>query len=224
MENKPKILQSFMKSKSQVIPIGIELDKGSQKVKYNDICQSGLNVLCVASLVPDKGIHLLVDGISDLLYKGYDIKCTFVGQEVPQHEEYVKNIKRAISESNLSSRIIFHGWTEDVTSFLLQSDIFVLPSVSEGLSRAILEAMFVGIPVIAFDTGALSEIVDNNVGRLMKKDSNQTISKALEFYLNDGNLIRIHGQEARKRVENQYTLRRYLENMDEFYTSCLRNN
>jgi glycosyltransferase involved in cell wall biosynthesis len=217
MDNKSKFLKGMMESKSQVIPIGIDLDESSQKVIYNNINQTGLNVLCVASLVPDKGIHLLVDAMKDLVGKKYNIKCTFVGQEVPEHEEYITKIKREISESNLSSRIIFHGWTSDVQSVLLQSDIFVLPSKSEGLSRAILEAMFVGIPVIAFDTGALFEIIDDNVGKLMKKDTNQSISKALEFYLNDANLIRIHGQEARKRVEDEYTLGQYLENMDQFY-------
>jgi glycosyltransferase involved in cell wall biosynthesis len=204
-----------------VIPIGIDLDGDSQKKIYSEIKERGLNLLCVASLVPNKGIHLLVDAMSELIKKNYNVNCTFVGQEVSEHQEYLRSIKRQINENKLTKRIVFHGWTSDVKTLLLKNDVFILPSISEGLSRAILEAMYVGMPVIAYDTGALSEIIDENVGKLMKKDDHNSISEAVKIYLNNENLIKIHGQEARKRVENQYTLSEYLENMNQFYESCL---
>ena len=222
IDKKPYLMKKYMKSKSEVISIGIDLDENSQKKFYPNIRENGLNVLCIASLVPDKGIHLLVDSIKELIDKNYNITCTFVGQEVSEYHLYIKELKKEIDESKLTGKIIFHGWTSDVKPVLMQSDIFVLPSVSEGLSRAILEAMFVGIPIIAYDTGALSEIIDDDVGKLLKKNKSHSISRALEFYLNNIDLIKIHGLEARKRVENQYTLSQYLQNMDQFYKSCLK--
>jgi len=218
---KSLILRKLMKKKSVEIPIGIDLDADSQKTIYPGIKERGLNLICVASLVPNKGIHLLVDAMRDLINKKHNVRCTFVGQKVSEHEEYLKDIKKQINENKLTNRIIFHGWTSDVKTLLLENDIFILPSISEGLSRAILEAMYVGMPIIAYDTGALSEIVDENVGNLMKKDDINSISNAVEVYLNNENLIKIHGQEARKRVESKYTLEKYLEDMNQFYESCL---
>ena len=220
-DKKPLILQKLMQKKSVVIPIGIDLDADCQKMIYPPIKERSLKLICVASLVPNKGIHLLVDAMKTLTNNNHNVSCTFVGQKVPEHEEYLKDIKKQIFENKLTNRITFHGWTSDVKTLLLENDIFILPSISEGLSRAILEAMYVGIPIIAFDTGALSEVVDENVGNLMQKDDVNSISKAVEVYLNNENLIKIHGQEARKRVESKYTLEKYLESMNQFYESCL---
>ncbi len=220
-DKKPFILQKLMQKKSVVIPIGIDLDDDCQKMIYPSIKERDLNLICVASLVPNKGIHLLVEAMRTLTNKNHNVRCTFVGQKVSEHEEYFKDIEKQIFENKLTNRITFHGWTSDVKTLLLENDIFILPSISEGLSRAILEAMYVGMPIIAFDTGALSEVVDENVGNLMQKDDVNSISKAVEVYINNENLIKIHGQEARKRIESKYTLEKYLENMNQFYESCL---
>ena len=223
LKNKPYLLKKAMKSKSKIIPIGIDIDKDSQKTDYITPNQKGLKILCIASLVPNKGIHLLVEAVRDLLKKNYDITCTFVGQEVPEFQQYINAIKNEIKEKQLEKKIIFHGWTSDVKPLLLRNDIFVLPSLSEGLSRSVIEAMYIGLPVIAYDTGALSEIVDKKVGILMEKESHNSLTNSLEFYLNNKNLIKIHGLEARKRVENQYTLVKYLERMNIFYENTYRD-
>lgn len=57
----------------------------------------------------------------------------------------------------------------------------------------------------------------------MEKESHNSLTNSLEFYLNNKNLIKIHGLEARKRVENQYTLVKYLERMNIFYENTYRD-
>ena len=61
-------------------------------------------------------------------------------------------------------------------------DVFVLPSLSEGLSRATVEAMWMGKPVIVTDTGAMKDLVDDSVGRLIPKSDIDALATAINYF------------------------------------------
>lgn len=100
---------------------------------------------------------------------------------------------------------------EDVGNYLAKAGVFVLVANWEGFPRAILEAMSAGLPVIASDVGGVSEIVDDSVGVLLKKNSEQELEHALLDLLNHPEKRKQMGENARKRIEQEFSLERMIE-------------
>ena len=100
----------------------------------------------------------------------------------------------------------FAGAREDVLPYLQCADAFVLPSEAEGLSNAMLEAMAVGLPIVATRVGAASELIsDPDMGRLVRPGDPIALSDALEAVLFDPARADL-GQRARERVVNAFDL------------------
>ena len=81
------------------------------------------------------------------------------------------------------------------------SDVFVLPSLNEGMSNAVLEAMAAGLPIITTDTGGSVELIKGN-GFIVEKKDTQSIVRAIQAFLNSRELIVEMGQHSRKIAEN----------------------
>lgn len=90
---------------------------------------------------------------------------------------------------------------EKVVDFLQRGDIFVLPSLNEGMSNSVLEAMACGLPIIATDVGGSIELVKEN-GFIVEKGSVESLRAVIEKYTNDRKLIQTHGENSRKRAES----------------------
>jgi sugar transferase (PEP-CTERM/EpsH1 system associated) len=99
------------------------------------------------------------------------------------------------------------GASSDVPQVLQALDIFVLPSLNEGISNTILEAMATGLPVLATAVGGNVELVDDGVtGHLFKAGDSSALSVRLEEYLNDASLRKRHGQRARLVANRDFSL------------------
>jgi glycosyltransferase involved in cell wall biosynthesis len=99
-------------------------------------------------------------------------------------------------------------------------DLFVLPSINEGISNTILEAMATGLPVVAARVGGNPELIaDGITGRLYDQADPAALERALLPYLTDPAECRTHGAAGRERVMQNFSLdamvRRYLEMYDE---------
>lgn len=99
------------------------------------------------------------------------------------------------------------GERDDIASLLRTMDVFVLPSLNEGISNTILEAMATGLPVIATRVGGNSELVqDGRTGSLVEAQEPVSMAQAVQRYALDGELRERHGREARERVEREFSL------------------
>lgn len=113
------------------------------------------------------------------------------------------------SEPDLRGRVRLTGEQKDVSSLLQGMDVFVLPSIAEGISNTILEAMSTGLPVIATRTGGNPELVEDGVtGSLVPVRDPRTLARALEHYLGDSPMRRRRGEAGRERVEERFSLAR----------------
>ena len=112
------------------------------------------------------------------------------------------------------------GARDDVLQLLHGLDVFVLPSLAEGISNTILEAMACGLPVVATRVGGNPELVTEGVtGMLVPPASPEALAGALGNYLRDSALALRHGRAGRERAEREYSLnamvQRYVAVYDE---------
>lgn len=120
-------------------------------------------------------------------------------------------LERVVSELGLADRVRLLGEREDVSLILQALDVFVLPSLGEGISNAILEAMATGLPVIATRVGGNVELVREGVtGRLIEPRRPEALAEALGAYFEEPGLARAHGAAGRERAVGDFGLERML--------------
>ncbi|MCB1667803.1 MAG: TIGR03088 family PEP-CTERM/XrtA system glycosyltransferase [Porticoccaceae bacterium] len=129
-------------------------------------------------------------------------------------------IKTLVSDLRLSDIIWLPGDRTDIPQLLQQMDIFVLPSLAEGVSNTVLEAMATGLPVIATRVGGNPELVEEDVnGLLVDVDDSQQLAKALLKLIEQPELRQGLGQQGLKKVSEtfnwQKTVAQYLAVYDE---------
>lgn len=119
------------------------------------------------------------------------------------------DLEHLVNELALSSRVHLIGERDDIPQVLRALDIFTLPSLGEGISNAILEAMATGLPVVATRVGGNPELVHDGVtGFLVARRSTDALASALHRYMEDPLLIRRHGDAGRMRVLDEFSLSR----------------
>jgi sugar transferase (PEP-CTERM/EpsH1 system associated) len=123
-------------------------------------------------------------------------------------------------ELGLLRHVEFTGTRDDTASILRTFDVFVLPSVNEGISNTILEAMASGLPVLAARVGGNPElVVHGETGLLYEPDATDGLEAGLQRYLDEPGLRRAHGTAGRRRVQDNFSLdamvQRYLDIYDE---------
>ena len=107
----------------------------------------------------------------------------------------------------------FLGWREDVAPVFAAVDLLVVPSQEEGMGRVIVEAFSAGVPVVAFPTGGIPEVVvDGETGFLTERTSAEALAARIrEVIASDPDALRRVAANARKAWERSYTLARYQE-------------
>ena len=115
------------------------------------------------------------------------------------------------------------GASSRIPEMLQALDVFVLPSLNEGISNTMLEAMASGLPVLASAVGGNVELVDDGVtGRLFRASDAQELAALLERYLDDAQLRRRHGAAAREAAEKRFSLAAMIDNYRDVYGRLCR--
>src|SRR6202035_1404019 len=123
---------------------------------------------------------------------------------------------------NLTGSVIFAGFVTDVESVYAALDVFLLPSFFEALNNSLLAAMAYEIPCIAFNRGALGEIVeDGKSGLLVSGPDAAEISAAAIRILRDKEFAMKLGRAGRARIEQNFSAERMVGGMIRVYEECL---
>lgn len=117
------------------------------------------------------------------------------------------------------------GPRDDVNALLPAMDLFVLPSLAEGISNTLLEAMSCGLPTIATAVGGNPElVVDGETGTLIPAAESQALANALAQYLEQPELLKTQGAAARRRVEERFSISAMVEQYMGVYDRMLNVN
>lgn len=131
-------------------------------------------------------------------------------------------LSELLRQAGVSDRAWLPGAMNDVPGVLRGLDCFVLPSLSEGISNTILEAMATGLPVIATGTGGNPELITNGqTGCLVPVGDPEALAEALIVLWRDRNSTQRLGAEARREVERRFSIERMVNDYAELYRRLL---
>jgi glycosyltransferase involved in cell wall biosynthesis len=171
----------------------------------------------VGSLYPVKGHTYLLQAVQSVLKVHPKIKLLVVGQG-----DLDICLKRQAVELGIEHAVSFLGLRNDVPNVLAALDLFVLPSLSEGLSVALLEAMSAAVPVIASRVGGNPEIVqDGLTGLLVTPKAVSELTGHILEMINKRDRSKLFGERGRERVANVFTTAQMLNHYQELYEECL---
>jgi colanic acid/amylovoran biosynthesis glycosyltransferase len=176
-------------------------------------------LLSVGRLHWKKGLECAILAVRALLDEGHDICYEIIGSG--QEEE---RLRFMIRELGLEGQVCLKGakTAEDVRLALEEADIYLLPSVSEGLSNAVLEAMAMEIPVIATEVGGMAEaITDGCEGYLVPPWQPQPMAEKIRMLIADADLRCQMGQAGRRRVVEQFNLQHQVDIFIDQYQQLL---
>jgi sugar transferase (PEP-CTERM/EpsH1 system associated) len=131
-------------------------------------------------------------------------------------------IESIVRAANAQSLVWFAGERNDVPDVLRGLDCFVLPSLAEGISNTLLEAMASGLPVIATRVGANADLMEDGLsGRLVPRADPDALAREILEYLADPALTRRHGRAGRQIVERRFSLDRMVADYEALYRRLL---
>ena len=174
---------------------------------------------CVGVLLPDKGQEWLIRALAEVKKEFPGAKLLLAGDGPCRRQ-----LESLARELGLKDDVIFPGFVKDVENVYAALDVFLLPSFFEALNNSLLAAMAYEIPSIAFDRGALGEIIeDGKSGLLVSGPNTEEISQAALRFLSEHEFARQVGGRGRLRVEQNFSAEKMVEGMIRVYEACVNH-
>jgi len=154
-------------------------------------------VINVASLRKEKGHEYLIRAFKDTKIDVPRAKLVIIGEG-----EEEENLRNLIKELELENDVFLLGYRENPYKYMVSSEIFVLPSLTEGYSRAVLEAQALGLPVVAFKSkGSHLEFLRNSAVLVKERDT-KALSKAMTRLLKNKEEREIYRKKSVENIKN----------------------
>lgn len=203
-----------------VVPNGIRPDPGQgEGVRQELGIQPGeLLLLAVGNLYPVKGHEVLLRALGRL---AADTALPPWRLAIAGRGEEEEGLRRLAADSGISNRVHLLGYRADVADLLAAADIFVLPSRSEGLPLALLEAMFAEKPVVASGVGGIPAALESGEeGLLVPPGDPEALAGALRGLLADPARRSAYAAAARRRAEGEFTVEAMVDAYERLYAGA----
>ncbi len=164
------------------------------------------DIIFVGRLGRVKGVDILLKAIQILKEKYHrSLRVAIVGDG-----SLMNDLKELALQYGINEYIDFLGVRKDVLELMRESSIFVLPSRWEGFGLVLLEAISVGVPVVATKVGGIPEVIeDGKDGILVEPENPEELSNAILRLLSDDNLRSLISLNAYKKVKEEYSIEKY---------------
>ena len=183
----------------------------------NEIRQ--LEIISVGRCHWKKGYTFALDAMVALMKKSINFHYTIIAGGKDD-----ENILYQIYDLGLTENVTFiNGLShEKVIDMVSNSTLFLLPSVEEGISNAVLEAMILGVPVISTDCGGMSEVINNNNGFLVPIRDSESMAEAIQKFIiiDETSKMKIINN-ARDRVMHNHLLSHQINQFNSLYNNIV---
>ena len=188
-----------------------EKENLKQELKIDD-----KSVVCtyVAELNKNKNQQLLIKAIKRLKDDNNNVTLLLVGKG-----KYEQRLLKLIKKLNIEDDVKLLGYRSDIVKILSITDIYLASSLREGLPVNVMEAMYMGLPIIAVDNRGHRELVQHNEnGFIVEQNSamENNMSSYLKLLVNDKNLRYQFGKDSKEKVR-EYTLNNVINSMNKIY-------
>ena len=176
------------------------------------------SVICtIAHMEEHKGIKYLLESASLLLQSRNDVSFLVVGEG-----RLKEKLKILCADLKIEENVVFAGERGDIPEILSLTDIFVLPSLREGLPLTILEAMACGKPVIATNVGGIPEVVKDGVsGILISPKDPESLHSAMNELLGDREKMKKMGHNGKRVCSESFDSKTMIRKIEDLYDSLL---
>jgi glycosyltransferase involved in cell wall biosynthesis len=169
-------------------------------------------VLTVGRFTEQKGHSLLIEAMPPILEAGENIHFVWVGQGPLEH-----SLRETVRRRGLGRWVHFLGQRSDVPELMAAADVFVLPSLFEGLPLVLLEAMAAALPVVGTSVCGIAEAVEHDrTGRLVERDPD-LLAQCIVDILRDPQQAARLGAAGRQKVREEFSAARMAREMVAVY-------
>ncbi len=212
----------------KIVTIHSGVDVGSyMQVKVNvqekrrslGLDPEGLTVGTVGWLLPIKGPMYLLKAMGEA-WKSYpQTSLVYVGKGALE-----KELREESSRMGVSEKVWFLGWRDDIQEILPILDIFVLPSLNEGMGRVLVEAMAAGRPIVASNVGGIPDLVyQGKNGLLVPAADHKALARAIGFLIGNPDKRRQMGEKGRE-MAIRFGTDSMVQKIDRLYLELLRES
>jgi glycosyltransferase involved in cell wall biosynthesis len=207
--------------KMVTIHSGVNIDRfmkvrgsGREKKRSLGLNTNGFVVGTIGWLLPIKGPMYLLKAMAEVWQSHPDIQLVYVGKG-----DLEKEVKGEAYRTGVSDKVKFLGWRDDIPEIMQILDIFVLPSLNEGMGRVLVEAMASGKPIVASNVGGIPDLVKHgHNGFLVAPGDVNGLSLAIKHLIEDEQLRLKMGAKGRA-MSRDYGVEEMIKKIDDLYTS-----
>jgi glycosyltransferase involved in cell wall biosynthesis len=177
----------------------------------------------VARLTERKGFKNLFEAVKLLIDEGRNLRCLVVGGGAST--EKIAALNNHAASLGISPYILLTGRRSDIPDILSLLDVFILPSLAEGLGRSMLEAMAAGRPIVATTVGGIPEAIEHDKsGILVPPDDSRALAQAIGLLLDNPEKAQELGRASRKRAELLFDQTKMIDGICALYDELLNNS
>lgn len=182
------------------------------------IADDAVIAISVARITTDKGYHILDEVILNIK------NCTRLKFIIVGQGDYLDTMKKKLKDQVKNKQVFLLGYREDIDNILRGCNFFILPTLHETLSMALLEASREKLALIASETGGVPEIIENNYNGLLVPPGNvEALKSAILKLYTDNNLRNTFGNNAYERVKEKFCREIIESKIDNAYQILLSN-
>jgi colanic acid/amylovoran biosynthesis glycosyltransferase len=218
-DNARSVAGPLVDTKGVVIRMGVSLDAAA--VEPTPLPEgTHLRVVCAATLIPRKGHRFLLEALAELKRRGLRVALTLAGGG-----ELRAALEAQADALGIREQVTFLGNVDHAELLRLYAsgafDAFVLPSLHEGISVAVMEAMSHALPVIATDVGGTKELLTEGAGLLIPPENVPALTEALSTLITHPELRQRLAHTGRARVLELHDVRRVVDALEARFAAPL---
>ncbi|EXL02867.1 glycosyltransferase family 4 protein [Aquamicrobium defluvii] len=182
-----------------------------------------LHVGCFGRIRHQKGTDLFVDAMIELLPRHPQWSAVVAGRATPEHKGFEAGLRERVERAGLADRILFVGEHKDIERWYRPLSLFIAPQRWEGFGLTPLEAMASGVPVVATDVGAFSELIEDGVtGTLIPRDDLGAMIAAAGDWMGDETGRYQAAGNGLERARERFVLQGEAEQLVSMYEEMIR--